>query len=270
MARVFLSYAREDSDVRDFLRGQLVGSGIDVFVDSTLVPGTPAWSEELERRVESSDALVVVMTPSSKRSQWVRNECSYAVVHNVPIVPLLARGVESDAVPMELVRYHRIDLTANPTIGVQQLVVRLRGGLSPSHSAVGLQLRTYEFVQVSKYPTPSWRWSAWINAPASVQHDANKAVLGQMGAKRIGDVRVKKKDSALFRASGSFSSLVGPTVVIHAAVFPTPMPGVHATVALATTESMVLGRDQVRERTQQFAFTTAGLVTAAGGLAVSS
>jgi hypothetical protein len=266
MARVFLSYAREDHDVREFLGSHLVAAGVEVFVDMAMEPGTPAWTAELEKRLEASDAVVVLMTPSSKQSEWVRNECGYAFAQSVPIIPLLARGDERTSVPMELIRYQRIDLGISPIDGVRALVARLLAGPRIVTSSNPLQLRGYELVQVSKFPVPSWRWSAWISAAPNVQHNVNKTALARMGGKKIGDVKLLKNDNALFRSSGVFRSLIGGDIIIHAAVFRTQNPAVQSVVAHASTTNWILRRDQVRELIQQFALTMGGLVTEAGGV----
>jgi hypothetical protein len=269
---VFISYVHEDAPIRDFLSTNLRQAGIEVFTDIQLTPGTPAWSQALERALEAADAMVLVMTPSSKQSEWVRNECGYATVQAVPIVPLLAAGDERSSVPMELIRYQRIDMTGADAPGAMGTLVQriLSGPTSPAgpEGGTGLVLRTSGFGLVSKTPR-MWRWEALVSARSDRVADrvagASRMVLERMGAKRIRDAPIKKKDAALARVGGQFPSMLTGDVSLAAAVFPGPQPGVVGLVVQSVTTNLVLRQDDVRELCQRFALTMAGLVTEAGG-----
>lgn len=44
---MFISYAREDADVRDLLKARLAEAGVDVFTDISLSPGLQAGQPKL-------------------------------------------------------------------------------------------------------------------------------------------------------------------------------------------------------------------------------
>jgi uncharacterized membrane protein YhaH (DUF805 family) len=74
---VFLSYAREDQNLVRPLVDLMERQGWRVFWDRKILPGQQ-WSELLERALKASRAVVVVWTPSSTRSEWVRAEAMTA------------------------------------------------------------------------------------------------------------------------------------------------------------------------------------------------
>jgi hypothetical protein len=88
---VFLSYCRDDRNYVDKLVGFLGESGVPVWFDDHRAPGDQ-WLDELRRRVEEADAVVVVMTPAAEQSDWVRIEIQQACDTGRPILPLLLDG----------------------------------------------------------------------------------------------------------------------------------------------------------------------------------
>jgi len=78
---VFLSYAREDGEafaatLRERLHAQ--APDIEVKQDRLLLEGGVGWWKQLTDAIDSVEFLVLVMTPSSMRSETVRKEWRYA------------------------------------------------------------------------------------------------------------------------------------------------------------------------------------------------
>jgi hypothetical protein len=106
---VFLSYSRQDAGMMARLRDDLRAQGLAVWTDEALTPGTPSWLEGIEREIERTRCLLVVLSPDAKVSAWVERETAYAREMGVPVVPVLARGEVRDAVPIELINVQRVD-----------------------------------------------------------------------------------------------------------------------------------------------------------------
>ncbi|MGQ9627608.1 MAG: TIR domain-containing protein, partial [Anaerolineae bacterium] len=103
---VFISYAHENLAFVEGLAAQLEGKGIKVWYDRDLRPGRP-WSLELERRIREAQAMLVVLTPESVASNYVRKEIHYASeIAKVPIVPLMVRACDP---PLPLVDLQYVD-----------------------------------------------------------------------------------------------------------------------------------------------------------------
>ena len=104
--------------VAGFLREQ----GINVWVDNEkLVPGTPIWEVEIENAISNAGAIIVLLSPNSKNSPWVRREISYAEDNEIRIVPILISGNERTAVPIRLTNHQRIDIRQNEEGGLNAL-----------------------------------------------------------------------------------------------------------------------------------------------------
>ncbi|HMS85231.1 MAG TPA: toll/interleukin-1 receptor domain-containing protein [Nitrospira sp.] len=102
--RAFVSYATEDRRFAVTLSSDLRKSGIEVWVDfEGLVPGTPDWEAELRQAIDESFALLLIASPDSRQSPFVRSELLLAEAKGLPVYALWARG-ESwiDCIPMRL------------------------------------------------------------------------------------------------------------------------------------------------------------------------
>ena len=125
-----MSYSRRDDvamrRVVAFLRKQ----GINVWLDNEkLVPGTPIWEEEIEKAIKSAEAIVVIMSPDSKKSEWVRREISLAEQHNKRVFPILINGDEDSAITIRLITKQFIDLRKNEEAGLESLATNLNSYL---------------------------------------------------------------------------------------------------------------------------------------------
>jgi hypothetical protein len=94
-----MSYSRRDEAVMRRIATFLREQGINVWVDNEeLVPGTPIWEEEIEKAIISTGATVVLLSPDSKNSEWVRREISYADENGKRIFPILIAGNERNCI----------------------------------------------------------------------------------------------------------------------------------------------------------------------------
>jgi formylglycine-generating enzyme required for sulfatase activity len=76
MADVFVSYKKEDFKIAEQVVGGLQAEGISVWWDDGLTPKA-AWDAELEREIAAAATVVVLWTPRSVNSDWVRTEAHY-------------------------------------------------------------------------------------------------------------------------------------------------------------------------------------------------
>jgi len=77
MADVFISYARENNGEAALLELALKDAGYSVWRDSELKP-RDTWDTRIEEQLRLARAVVVVWTPHSVRSEWVRIEAEFA------------------------------------------------------------------------------------------------------------------------------------------------------------------------------------------------
>jgi hypothetical protein len=125
MSHVFISYSRDDGDMMRRVRDTLAAEGMTIWIDEHLTAGTPSWRAEIEKAIENASAMIVLLSPTAKRSEWVNNEIAYAQAHEIAIFPLLVRGDDRDAVPLGLITAQRVDVRTRFLAGMQALVEAL-------------------------------------------------------------------------------------------------------------------------------------------------
>jgi hypothetical protein len=94
MGHIFISYSHKDMDYAYRLTETLQASGFQVWIDTRLDYGSQ-WPREIQKRLDSCDAFILIMTPRSFDSDWVQSELQRAKRKGRPIFPLLLEGDET-------------------------------------------------------------------------------------------------------------------------------------------------------------------------------
>jgi formylglycine-generating enzyme required for sulfatase activity len=76
VADVFLSYKREDAAIAARVVAALEESGVSVWWDDGITP-RQAWDTEIELAISAASTVVVLWSPRSVTSEWVRTEAHY-------------------------------------------------------------------------------------------------------------------------------------------------------------------------------------------------
>ena len=104
MADIFISYAQADKPFVKRLYAELQRFKVRGFMDETDLAAGAELSRQLRETVENADAVVVVLSESAARSQWVLAEIGLAQSFNKPVIPVLAPNASYDrSVPEQLV-----------------------------------------------------------------------------------------------------------------------------------------------------------------------
>jgi formylglycine-generating enzyme required for sulfatase activity len=91
VSHIFISYSHVDGDYAHKLESALKQRGFGVWIDDRIDYGM-RWPQVIQEQLDTSAAVVVIMTPRSYGSKWVQNELSYAMNLQKPIFPLLLDG----------------------------------------------------------------------------------------------------------------------------------------------------------------------------------
>lgn len=91
MRHVFISYSRQDSDYAERLVDALKANGLKVWIDHRIEYGVN-WSNEIFNAIRECAAFIVIMSPASRESKWVRREVAYADEIVRWIFPILLEG----------------------------------------------------------------------------------------------------------------------------------------------------------------------------------
>ncbi|HEY7126436.1 MAG TPA: TIR domain-containing protein [Ktedonobacterales bacterium] len=103
---IFISYSREDSVFVDQLEENLAQQGFVTWLDrQRLIPGRD-WAAEIETQIKQLDMVVVVLSPSAVKSEWVNREIAFAQQIKKTIIPIRLKQVD---IPLRLSNLHCID-----------------------------------------------------------------------------------------------------------------------------------------------------------------
>jgi hypothetical protein len=109
MPQIFISYSRKDIDFVRRLATDLENAGYDVWWDVSDLRGGDDWVRVIPEAIEKSNTFVVVLSPDSFTSEWVRKEYTQALSLRKRIIPIMLRRT---AVPFALNTINYIDFTS--------------------------------------------------------------------------------------------------------------------------------------------------------------
>jgi hypothetical protein len=123
---IFLSYSRKDVELMRRVRDDLRSAGLRVWTDEALEPGTSSWKKAIEEAIEGARAVVVLLSPDSKKSEWVGRELDYGRAQGLRLFAVLVRGDERSAVPFALIGSQWVDLQHDYDGELHKLIASLR------------------------------------------------------------------------------------------------------------------------------------------------
>src|SRR5262245_43046343 len=116
MSTVFISYAREDERLACEIAEEFKKKGWTVWTDQSIRPGQ-TWAQIIGKTLEDAACVVVLWSPNSASSQWVRKEARSGLRRNV-LVPVLIEAVD---IPEEFGHIQAADLTQQGFRGRREL-----------------------------------------------------------------------------------------------------------------------------------------------------
>jgi hypothetical protein len=108
MSHVFISYNQEDRDFAAVLMMEIEKAGLDTWIDKKRLRVGTEWSDAIDNAIRGAIAIVVVMSPDAKASEYVTYEWSFAVGAGVYVVPVLHKQT---SLHPRLSRYQYLDFT---------------------------------------------------------------------------------------------------------------------------------------------------------------
>src|SRR5574341_480868 len=108
MQRIFISYSRKDIGFVRKLAEDLEKAGYDVWWDLTDLRGGDDWLRVIPSAIESSQFVIVVLSPNSVISDWVEKEYAQALSFHKKIIPIMLAQTN---VPFALKTINYVDFT---------------------------------------------------------------------------------------------------------------------------------------------------------------
>ncbi len=124
MARIFISYSRDDEAFARRLAADLDRLGADIWIDVDDIPPGMKWSTAIQQGLDSCDVMIVILSPDSMASINVEDEWQYFMDRGRPVIPVLWRRTR---VHFQLHRLQYIDFLTQPyAVAFGQLYGHLR------------------------------------------------------------------------------------------------------------------------------------------------
>jgi|GEM_PF-3489963 len=208
---VFISYRRVEPDMTLAYRlaEDLRQAGHPVWIDVQGIKPAGQWYREIQRAIDDSYAYIIVLSPESMQSDWVRNEMIYTS-QNKPgaIYPIMFRDVR---LPPELIVIQYIDFRYDYDTALPQLLEHLPPPPDPRIVTPTLVIKPTDLPP--DHPARRWLWPAAGGVLA----------LGLIGALLMGTGAIP----SLFAAA--------PTPTLSATMTVTPSQTASPTITLTPT-----------------------------------
>lgn len=128
---IFMSYSRREVGFIDDLTNRLEKEGFMVWLDyRSLIPGT-SWVEQIEKGLNESEVILLVVSKASLASQYVEFEWRRVLNQNKRIILAIFEAVD---LPPELEKFEWVDFRGNYNAGVKELVSHLKSPIQETYS----------------------------------------------------------------------------------------------------------------------------------------
>ena len=117
--KLFISYSRADWATAERLADDLQQQGYNLWLDQRSIPHGANWDNEVQRGLDESDVMLVLLSPSAVSSQNVADEWSFFIDKKKKILPVLIQPCD---VPFRLSRRQRVDFTRSYDQGLSELI----------------------------------------------------------------------------------------------------------------------------------------------------
>lgn len=157
---IFIAYSRQDQAAMRRVRDWLRSAGFDVWTDEDLAVGTVDWQRSIQRTIDQTDYMLVLLSPDAVRSDWVIAEIEYARIQNTRVLPILVRGSFDTSVPQNLITVNVLDVRENFDGAMANLIAALMQGISAP-------VRKNDAPETTPPPATKWKFDVFL----SYSHD---------------------------------------------------------------------------------------------------
>jgi hypothetical protein len=120
---IFISYSRTDSAFVDRLEADLRARDFQTWVDRRRLEGGQDWADSIQRALERCEVMLVILSPDSIASEWVKKELSFAQTAGKRIIPVHFRAVSQ--VPLRLEGLQWVEFSGEYQAGLDALLFAL-------------------------------------------------------------------------------------------------------------------------------------------------
>jgi hypothetical protein len=128
--KIFMSYSRRELGFVDDLVSKLEEKGYDVWLDyRVLIPGSP-WKEQIDKGLNESDTVLLVVSKASVASQYVELEWRHFLDMKKRMILLIFEAVD---LPKELEKFEWVDFRGSYKAGLTELFSQIEKPIQEEH-----------------------------------------------------------------------------------------------------------------------------------------
>jgi hypothetical protein len=90
-ADFFICHDHDDGDFAEILKLRIGEAGYSAWIDTDRLRPGADWRAEIDEGIRAASALIVVMTPKARRSDYVAYEWAFALGVGVQVIPLVLK-----------------------------------------------------------------------------------------------------------------------------------------------------------------------------------
>jgi HEAT repeat protein len=189
MAHVFICYDREDRDFAEVVQAKLERAGHVTVMDFDILSAGDDWQDRLDLEIRRSQALVVIMTPEARQSDYVAYEWAFALGAGVKVIPL---ELKQTSFSPRLHSLHRLDFTKSTrpwdTLLAEVKKAELTHPLASIEVDVAAPVAVKQAVRAIDSLDPGQRLAA-VETLAQTDHPSAVDALTRALQHAVGDVR---------------------------------------------------------------------------------
>ena len=87
----FISHAKEDGDFVENLKFRMAEAGLTGWIDIDVLEAGTDWRKEIDETILRSRAVILILSPDSKASEYVTYEWAFGLGSGLRVIPLLLR-----------------------------------------------------------------------------------------------------------------------------------------------------------------------------------
>jgi hypothetical protein len=94
MSHVFVSHSKSDKRITEIVCESLAAEGIPTWASFLDIPSGSNWDESIETALRGASAVIVIVSPASVRSDYVRAEVEEAIRRQKTVIPVVTKAAD--------------------------------------------------------------------------------------------------------------------------------------------------------------------------------
>jgi len=126
-ANLFISHCHEDGDFAELLKLRIEKEGYASWIDIDRLSVGIDWRQEIDNAIKDSAALIVIMTPEAKKSEYVTYEWAFAWGMGIKVIPIMLKQTQ---IHPRLETLQHLDFTNREARPWQKLIKTLKEAIN--------------------------------------------------------------------------------------------------------------------------------------------